>query len=277
MADDPEGRGGLRAWNATRPPFVEADAVQRAGAVRARSTGAPLYIVHTSSARRRWTAALRQRDAGTRHLHRDLPALPHARRRAGRAASRQDQSAAARAGRPGGALARPRSPATSTPSRPTTCIATSSAKAGGIWKASPGCPGLETLLPVMLSEGHHERGLPLARIADAARERTRPAAMGLARKGASRSGSTRISRSSTCGRDGRVGRDDVRLQRRLFDLRGPEFKGQVVHTLVRGRFACATACWSRIWLEAAATSGGNCRVRQAKSTCRRPPSGSCRW
>src|SRR6516165_7750779 len=29
-ASDPEGRGGLKTWNATRPPFVEADAVQRA-------------------------------------------------------------------------------------------------------------------------------------------------------------------------------------------------------------------------------------------------------
>src|SRR4029077_11581356 len=48
MAADPDGRGGLRAWNATRPPFVEADAVQRAG-LFARETGARLYIVHTSS------------------------------------------------------------------------------------------------------------------------------------------------------------------------------------------------------------------------------------
>jgi dihydroorotase-like cyclic amidohydrolase len=36
-----------------------------------------------------------------------------------------------------------------------------SAKAGGIWSASPGCPGLETLLPVLLSEGYRKRGLPL--------------------------------------------------------------------------------------------------------------------
>ena len=43
-----------------------------------------------------------------------------------------------------------------------------SAKAGGIWTASPGCPGLETLLPVLLSEGHHKRGLPLERIVEVA-------------------------------------------------------------------------------------------------------------
>ncbi|MGB7777289.1 MAG: dihydroorotase, partial [Pseudolabrys sp.] len=38
MTKDPDGRGGLRAWNASRPPFVEADAVQRAG-LFARETG----------------------------------------------------------------------------------------------------------------------------------------------------------------------------------------------------------------------------------------------
>jgi dihydroorotase-like cyclic amidohydrolase len=39
-----------------------------------------------------------------------------------------------------------------------------SAKAGGIWKASPGFPGLETLLPVLLSEGYQRRGVPLGLI-----------------------------------------------------------------------------------------------------------------
>jgi dihydropyrimidinase len=32
---DPDGKGGLATWNATRPPFVEADAVQRAAYSRA--------------------------------------------------------------------------------------------------------------------------------------------------------------------------------------------------------------------------------------------------
>src|SRR5262249_16646666 len=41
-----------------------------------------------------------------------------------------------------------------------------SGKAGGIWNAAPGCPGLETLLPVMLSEGHCRRGIPLRRIVE---------------------------------------------------------------------------------------------------------------
>src|SRR6476469_6784306 len=61
-ASDPDGRGALKTWNATRPPFVEADAVQRAAYV-AHTAGAPLYVVHTSSAEA-LEAALRHRRAG---------------------------------------------------------------------------------------------------------------------------------------------------------------------------------------------------------------------
>jgi dihydropyrimidinase len=38
-------------------------------------------------------------------------------------------------------------------------------KAGSVWDALPGCPGLETMLPVMLTEWHHKRGISLKRIA----------------------------------------------------------------------------------------------------------------
>jgi dihydropyrimidinase len=38
-------------------------------------------------------------------------------------------------------------------------------KVGSIWTASAGFPGVTTLLPVLLSEGYHRRGLPLERIA----------------------------------------------------------------------------------------------------------------
>src|SRR3569623_1788718 len=41
MANDPDGKGGLRAWNAPRQTFVAADAVQRAG-LFAREPGARL-------------------------------------------------------------------------------------------------------------------------------------------------------------------------------------------------------------------------------------------
>ena len=64
MKADPEGKGGLAAWNATRPPFVEGEAVQRAGFL-ARVTRAPVYIVHTSSAEA-LEAAKSQRAAGAK-------------------------------------------------------------------------------------------------------------------------------------------------------------------------------------------------------------------
>jgi dihydropyrimidinase len=39
-------------------------------------------------------------------------------------------------------------------------------KEGSIWTASAGFPSVTTLLPVMLSEGHHRRGIPLERIVE---------------------------------------------------------------------------------------------------------------
>src|SRR4029077_4820736 len=44
----PEGRAARKLGNPPRPPFVEADAVQRAAYI-AHTAGAPLYVVHTSS------------------------------------------------------------------------------------------------------------------------------------------------------------------------------------------------------------------------------------
>ena len=40
-------------------------------------------------------------------------------------------------------------------------------KLGSVWRPETGCPGTATLLPFLLSEGHHKRGIPLTRIAEA--------------------------------------------------------------------------------------------------------------
>jgi len=110
-----------------------------------------------------------------------------------------------------------------------------SAKAGGIWKASPGCPGLETLLPVMLSEGHHKRGVPLRRIVSLLAEK--PArSMGLwGRKGGivvgfdadfaivDLEGTQRASNATTQSDAGYT----------IYD--GWDLKGRVQHAIVRGR------------------------------------------
>jgi dihydropyrimidinase len=232
MQDDPDGRGGLRAWNATRPPFVEADAVQRAG-LFARETGARLYIVHTSS-RQALEAGLRARDAGTDIM---IETCPHY------LSHDVDWE--------GGDVGKINPPLRQREDREALwdavlsgdidTVATDhvhrdiSAKAGGIWKASPGCPGLETLLPVMLTDGHHARGLPLGRIATLLA--SAPAeAMGLGhRKGRIAVGLDADLAIVDLDREYLYRREDVRSSAGYSIYQGRRFKGQVVHTLVRGR------------------------------------------
>ena len=161
-ASDPDGHGGLATWNSSRPSFVEADAVQHASYV-AHTAGAPLYVVHTSS-EAALAAALRQRRLGAEVYIETCPQyLTH------------DVTWS------GGDMGKINPPLRNNSDREALwaallsgdidTVATDhvhrdlSSKQGGIWAASPGCPGLETLLPVLLSEGHHRRGLSLEQIA----------------------------------------------------------------------------------------------------------------
>ena len=176
MEADPEGKGGLSAWNDSRPPFVEADAVQRA-ALFGRISGAPIYIVHTSSAEA-LEAARVARDHGANIT---IETCPHY------LTHDVDWS--------GGDVGKINPPLRTKPDREALwqgirtgvvdTVATDhvhrdiSSKAGGIWAAGPGCPGMDTLLPVMLSEGYHKRGIPLRRIVSLLSEKP-AAAMGLA-------------------------------------------------------------------------------------------------
>jgi len=231
MQDDPDGRGGLRAWNATRPPFVEADAVARAG-LFARETGARLYIVHTSS-RQALEAGLRARDAGTDIIIETCPHyLTHDVEWDGGDVGKINPPLRESEDREGlwdGVFA-----------GDVDTVATDhvhrdiSAKAGGIWKASPGCPGLETLLPVMLTDGHHARGLSLGRIATVLA--SAPAeAMGLDGKGRIAVGLDADLAIVDLDREYLYRREDVRSSAGYSIYQGRRFKGQVVHTLVRGR------------------------------------------
>jgi len=233
MSEDPEGRGGLRAWNATRPPFVEADAVARAG-LFARETGARLYIVHTSS-RAALEAGLRARDAGTDILIETCPHyLTHDVAWEGGDVGKINPPLREREDREAlwdGVL-----------SGYIDTVATDhvhrdiSAKAGGIWKASPGCGGLETLLPVMLTDGHHARGMPLGRVATLLA--SAPAdAMGLShRKGRIAVGLDADLAIVDPDREYLCRREDVRSSAGYSIYEGRRFKGKVAHTLVRGRF-----------------------------------------
>jgi dihydropyrimidinase len=230
---DPDGSGGLATWNATRPSFVEAEAVQRAAYV-AQSTGAPLYVVHTSSAEA-LNAALRQRRAGAQVY---IETCPHY--------LTHDVEW------PGGVTGKINPPLRTSADREALwnalrageidTIATDhvhrdvSSKQGGIWTASPGCPGLETLLPVLLSEGHHKRGVSLERIADlvsAAPARI----MGLGHvKGAISVGLHADLTFVDVDATWRLEASDIKSSAGYSIYEGWEFRGRVRHAIARGRW-----------------------------------------
>lgn len=251
---DPEGRGGLASWNATRPPFVEAEAVQRAGFL-ARVTDAPVYIVHTSSSEA-LAAAVAQREAGARVTIETCPHyLTHDITWEGGVTGKINpplREAGDREALWRGVL-----------SGAVDTIATDhvhrdiSSKAGNIWAASPGCPGMETMLPVLLSEGHAKRGLSLGRIAELTA--TRPAAvMGLGdRKGRIAVGLDADLALVDLGKSVRIDRADVASSAGYSIYEGWTLKGAVVHTLVRGRYVLRDRA-----LQSAAVGTGRYLARQ---------------
>lgn len=232
-ARDPQGAGGLPTWNASRPPFVEADAVQRA-AYLARIAGARIYIVHTSS-REALEAGLMQRRAGAAIT---LETCPHylthdetwPRGNVGKInpplRAREDCEALWHAVLNGDV----------------DTIGTDhvhrdiSAKSASIWDASPGCPGLETLLPVMLSEGHAKRGLPLTRLA-ALTATNAARAMGLAdRKGAIAPGLDADFAIVDTQAQWTLDASHLRSSAEYSIYGGWRFTGRVVHAVSRGAF-----------------------------------------
>ncbi|MGA7598241.1 MAG: amidohydrolase family protein [Pseudolabrys sp.] len=233
-AQDPDGRGGLAAWNASRPPFLEADAVQRAG-LFARQTGARLYIVHTSS-RLALEEGRRARENGTDITIETCPhylthSIDWSRGDVGKInppLRELSDCAALWNGIADGTI---------------DTVATDhihrdlSSKDGGIWKASPGCPGIDTLLPVLLSEGHHKRKLSLGRIASLAAEA--PAnAMGLShRKGRVAVGLDADFAIVDVQAEHTPRRDNLKSSARFSIYEGVPLRGRVRHTLVGGRFA----------------------------------------
>jgi dihydropyrimidinase len=233
MAADPEGSGGLAAWNGSRPPFVEAEAVHRV-ATLARQAGAPVYMVHCTSAAA-LEAALAQRQLGTdltietctHYLTHTIDWKGGDFGKVGPPIRESAYTEALWAGLKAGKI---------------DVVATDhvhrgvAAKAGGIWKASPGFPGLQTLLPVLLSEGHHKRGVPLGLIANLL-SRNPARAMGCQSKGAIAVGQDAdfaiVDLNRTWTADGAGMHSDAGFS--IYD--GWQFKGKVIHTMVRGCFA----------------------------------------
>ena len=232
MAADPKGEGGLASWNATRPPFVEADAVQRAG-LFARHTGSALYIVHTSSAEALDAARL-ARELGTRIYIETCPHyLTHDLSWSGRDLGKINPPLREASDREalwqGIASGLIDTVATDHVHRDL------SSKEGGIWAASPGCPGLETLLPVMLSEGFHKRHVPIRRLVELLSEQ--PARiMGLGgRKGMISPGYDADFAVVDLDATTVVSNANVVSSAGFSIYDGWSLKAKVVHTLVRGK------------------------------------------
>ncbi|TWG97306.1 dihydropyrimidinase [Mesorhizobium sp. J18] len=160
--EDSEGAGGLKTWNAARPPFIEAEAIRRA-AYLGRITGTPVYCVHTSS-REALDAAFAMRREGcpvlietcNHYLTHDVNSSIGLAGKINPPLRTADDREALWQGIASGTID---TIGTDHVHR------TMASKQGGIWGASPGCPGLDTFLPVLLTEGYHRRGISLERIA----------------------------------------------------------------------------------------------------------------
>lgn len=234
MAADPEGKSGLAAWNASRPPFIEAEAVQRVG-LFCRETGTRLHVVHISSGAA-YQAALRAREQGTAI---SIETCPHY-------LTHDITSAIGDVGKINPPLREPQDRAALWQGVLDGGIDTIGtdhvhrdigAKQGGIWKASPGCPGMQGLLPILLSEGHHRRGLPLGRLAQiTAANPARTMGLG-ARKGRIAPGLDADFAIVDLAAESVVRREDQHSSAGYSIHEGESLRGQVVHTLVRGRFA----------------------------------------
>ncbi len=156
-----EGRSTLRDWSASKPPFTEAESCVRA-MYFAEHLGARVYIPHLSTRMaldevRKW----RQR-YGDIHVETCPQYLTHTEDsdigtigKANPPFRSSDDVAALWEGLADGSIDVvgsdhvPRKRAT---------------KEKNIWQASQGFPGTATILPVLLSEGFHKRGLSLERI-----------------------------------------------------------------------------------------------------------------
>jgi len=229
----PEGLSPLAIWNHTRPDFVESEAQQRA-AFLASVAGASMYAVHVTNAQT-LDVLTRQRD---RYPAVFLETCPHY--------LTHDIDSEL------GPVAKVNPPLRTAADREALWQGIArgdinvigsdhvprhrSAKVDDIWKASAGFPGLETLLPVLLSEGYHRRGIALPRLVDAV-TRAPARVFGLwPRKGAIAIGAD--ADFAIVDLDGRhtVRAAEQRSGAEYTIYEGWELTGAVEHTVRRGQF-----------------------------------------
>lgn len=223
----------LRIWYECAPPFVEAEALQRV-AYFAKVIGVPFYAVHVSS-EESLDALIMLRD---RYAQIYIETCPHY------LTHDIDSNI--------GELGKVNPPLRTSKDRETLWAAikagtidtvgsdhvprVKAAKTGGIWKASAGSPGMETLLPVLISEGHIKRHIPLQRIVDMVS--VAPAKIfGLyPQKGMISIGSDADFAIVDLSAKDRIRAEDLHSSAGYSIYEGWEVSCRVVHTLVRGVF-----------------------------------------
>lgn len=157
-----EGRQGLAAWNASRPAYAEAESIHRAAALGA-AAGCPVYVLHMGS--REGLAEIERHRARGERVY--LETGPH--------------YLTLTEGAPVGSLGKVNPPLRTAADVEAMwealvrgvvdtvgtdhCVVPRARKVADIWEASPGFPGMATTLPLLVTEGHVRRAVPLTRIA----------------------------------------------------------------------------------------------------------------
>ncbi len=156
------GDESLQAWASTRPPITEAENVNRA-AFFGRATGCSMYIVHMSSAfsldevrKARGNGATIYAETCPQYLTHTMDSPLGLLAKANPPLQTQKDVDALWEGIADGSIDTIGSDHVPRPQ---------SSKEGGIWKASKGGPNISMILPVLLSEGVHRRGLTLEQVA----------------------------------------------------------------------------------------------------------------
>jgi dihydropyrimidinase len=176
------GRDDLSAWDESRPPFVEAEAIRKA-TFFAQQTGCRMYFVHVSTGPSLDQLRLARTDPAAGELSAET--CPHY-------LTHSAQWEGGIVGKVNPPLRQPENIEALWTALADGTVNTlgsdhvgrrRSAKEGGIWKASAGFPGAPTTLPVLLSEGYHRRGLPLGRIAELTAKRPAELIQAADRKG----------------------------------------------------------------------------------------------
>lgn len=226
-----EGKNPLDSWNLARPDYIEADALSKL-AFLGRVTGASLYAVHTSSA-----LSLDVLELGrSRNDNIFIETCPHY--------LTLDIDSEC------GCYGKVNPPLRSAADREALWKAIAdgavdtigsdhvprhrSFKEKDIWTASAGFPGLENVLPSMLSEGHHKRGLPLTRIAEVTSKRPAELFGMYPQKGAIQVGSDADFAVVDLNEKWTVVGEDQQSAAAYSPWEGWEFTGRVRHTFVRG-------------------------------------------